>query len=416
MSKKRIVITGCGVVSPVGNTVSEMWSSLRAGKSGISTFSENDIFEFPTTYGGEIRNLNPQNFLESKELRKMDMLSVYSTIASLECIKNAKINLEKEDKYRVGCVIGVGIGGMRSYYDGAVRLNNDGWKNVPIMTISKIIPNSASSAVALKLDNLCGPNYTVNTACSSATDAIASAIRLLRSDETDIVLAGGAEAVLNNYSIASFSVLHALSTKWSDEPTRASRPFDRDRDGFVIAEGAGILALETLEHAQQRDAEILAEIVGYANTNDGYHYTAPDPDGSGIAHAMRLAIQRAGISPEEISYINAHGTSTKTNDPIETKAIKSVFKDHAYKLKVSSTKSMTGHCIGATGAIEAISCVQALREQFVPPTINLDNPDPECDLDYVPFKGIASELNYAMSNTLGFGGHNSVVLLKKFSS
>ncbi len=346
----------------------------------------------------------------------MDRMSVMSCAAAIECIEKSGIPLSDKNKYRQGCIVGVGIGGTGSYLDAAYTFRDKGWNRVPIMTISKIIPNSASSTVALKYKALCGPNYTVNTACSSSTDAIASAARHIIVGDCDFMLAGGSEATIVPFVFSSFNVLHALSTKWNDTPQKASRPFDKDRDGFVMSEGAAMIALESLEHAQDRGATILAELVGFSNINDAYHYTAPDPLGSGITKAMQDVLRMAGIDGSAVHYINAHGTSTSTNDPIETRAIKEVFKEHAYKLKVSSTKSMTGHCIGATGAIESIVCIKAIEDQFVPPTINLDTPDPECDLDYVPHKGVSHTVEYALSTTLGFGGHNGAVLFKKFES
>lgn len=414
MKKTRIVVTGYGAVTPVGNTVPEIWNSLQNGKSGIATLDSEELKNAPTTYGGLVKHLDAEAFLEKREIRRMDRYSVLSTVASFEALDSGNVKLENLDKYRVGCILGVGLGGMESFVDSVWRYKNLGWKAIPILTIPKIMPNSASSNIALKHGHICGPNYTINTACSSGTDAIAAAARHIYADEADVVLTGGVEATVSGFGLATFNVLHALSTRWNDEPERASRPFDRDRDGFVMSEGAAILVIESLEHAQKRGARILAELVGYANINDAHHQTAPDPEGTGIVQTMQLSLQMGNIRPEEIDYINAHGTSTPTNDPIETKAVKKVFQEHAYKLRMSSTKSMIGHCIGATGAVEAIACIKAIEEQFVPPTINLENSDPECDLNYVPNKGESVKVECAMSNTLGFGGHNGTLIFRNF--
>ncbi|XP_060083954.1 3-oxoacyl-[acyl-carrier-protein] synthase 2-like [Ylistrum balloti] len=417
MKRKRLVITGLGAVCPSGNSVPELWNSLSNGRSGIDTLPEpllSELSDNPTKYGGVVKNLQPETFLEKKLLRKMDKLSIYTTKAAIECVESSCMKLNQSKRYRCGCVMGVGIGGMESYNNGVIAYKDRGWKSIPVMTISKIIPNSTNSNIALHFPYLNGINYSVNTACSSSSDAIAAAARHILLDEADFMLAGGAETSLTGFGVSSFNVLHALSTKWSHDPTKASRPFDKDRDGFVMSEGAAVIALESLEHAEQRNAPILAELVGFANTNDGYHYTAPDPDAHGIVRAMHCALEQAAIDPSAIDYINAHGTSTPTNDPLETQAIKKVFKEYAYTVKISSTKSMTGHCVGATGAIEAIACIKAIEKQFLPPTINLDTPDTDCDLDYIPHKGIAHKVEYAMSNTLGFGGHNSVLIFKSY--
>ena len=418
MSKTRVVVTGYGAVCSVGNSIPEIWESLRNGRSGIAKLNDNileNMKDNPTHYGGELKNFDPQMYFEKSEIRKMDRLSIMSCVAATECVERSGIRFSEQNKYKYGCIVGVGLGGIGSFLDSAYIFKDKGWKRVPIMTISKIIPNSASSVVSLRFNKICGANYTINTACSSGTDAIGAAARHIIAGDCDFVLAGGSETTMRPFVFSGFNVIHALSTKWNDDPQKASRPFDKNRDGFVMSEGSAIIALESLDHAQKRGANILAELVGFSNINDAYHYTAPEPTGLGITKAIQNVLHMADIDASAVNYINAHGTSTPTNDSIETKAIKSVFKDHAYKLKISSTKSMTGHCIGATGALESIVCIKSIEDQFVPPTINLDIPDPECDLDYVPHKGIAHNIDYALSTTLGFGGHNGTVLFKKFT-
>ena len=372
--------------------------------------------DFPTRYAAEVKDdFHPEDYMEKKDVRKMDRFSHFAVAASINAVKHSGLVLDDFDPFRIGCIFGVGIGGMDSYEKSLIRFMEKGWKGVPVMTIPKIISNSSSANTAMNFGNVCGPNYVVSTACASGTDAIGAAVRHLQLGETDVMIAGGGEAGITRYGIASFNVLHALSTKWHDNPQRASRPFDKDRDGFVMGEGAGVLVLETLESAKKRGATIYAEFGGYGCTCDAYHYTAPHPEGRGGIKAMQIALEQAGMQPEDIDYINAHGTSTPTNDPVETKAIKQVFGSHAYNnLKISSTKSMTGHCIGAAGVVEVIASIFAMQHSFIPPTINLDEPDEQCDLNYVPHNAIYQEVNAIMSNTLGFGGHNGVVIFKKY--
>lgn len=413
--KKRVVVTGYGGITPIGMTNDSILDSLKNGRSGVLPVTSVFCDDLPTHYAAEIKDFDPEKYMERKEVRKMDRFSQLSIAATKEAIAHSKINIDSMDSFRIGCIFGVGIGGMSNYESSITKLIEKGWKAVPVMTIPKIISNSASANSAMIVGNICGPNYVITTACSSGTDAIGAAVRHLQLGEVDVVITGGAEAGITRFGLASFNVLHALSTQWKHDPQRASRPFDKDRDGFVLGEGAAVLVLETLEHAQKRGATIYAEFGGYGNTCDAYHYTAPHPEGRGSVKAMQLALAQGGLDPKDIDYINAHGTSTPTNDPVETKAIKRVFGDYAYDgLKISSSKSMTGHCIGATGIIEAMVCVLSIEHSFIPPTINLENPDPECDLDYVPNKAQYQEVNCTMSNTLGFGGHNGVVIFKKY--
>lgn len=415
MQKNRVVITGYSAVVPIGNNIDQILDSLKNGKSGAGPITLIKCDDFPTQYAAEVKDsFNPEDYMDKKDVRKMDRFSHFSVVAATDAIENSGINLEDFDPFRVGCIFGVGIGGMGSYEASLIRLIEKGWKGVPVMTIPKIISNSSSANTAMAFGNICGPNYVITTACASGTDAIGAAMRHLQLGDADVMVVGGAEASITRYGIASFNVLHALSTKWQHDPQKASRPFDKERDGFVMGEGAAVLILETLDSAKKRGAKIYAEVAGCGNTCDAYHYTAPHPEGRGGIKAMQIALQHAGLKPEEIDYINAHGTSTPTNDPIETHAIKTVFGEHAYKLKVSSTKSMTGHCIGAAGTVEAIASILAIQHSFIPPTINLDEPDEQCDLNYVPHKAIYQEVNAVMSNTLGFGGHNGVAIFKKY--
>lgn len=418
MEKKRIVITGYGAITPIGNDNDTILESLKQGKNGTGSITNIKCDDLLTQYAAEVKeDFRPEDYMEKKDARKMDRFAHFSVASAIRAVEHAGLVLDNFDPFRVGCIFGVGIGGMSSYESSLTQLLYKGWKGVPVITIPKIISNSSSANTAMAFGNICGPNYVITTACASSTDAIGAAARHLLLGEADVMLVGGAEASITRYGIASFNVLHALSTKWHDDPLRASRPFDKDRDGFVMGEGAGTIILETLESAKKRGATIYAEYAGYGNTCDAYHYTAPHPEGLGGIKAMQLALEQAGLQPTDIDYINAHGTSTPTNDPIETAAIKKVFGEHAYNdLKISSTKSMTGHCVGAAGIIEAIASTMAIQHSFIPPTINLDEPDDECDLNYVPHKAIYQEVNTVMSNTLGFGGHNGVVILKKYKA
>ena len=409
---RRVVITGMGAITPIGNSVPDMWESVKAGKSGAGPITKFDPSEFATKIAAEVKDFDAKEYMDKKEARKMETFSQFTVAASLEAMKDAKLSEGDYDPDRTGVILGVGIGGFETIESSYKSLFDKGPSRVPPMTIPKLIANIGPANVALMI-NAHGPVYSIATACSSGTDAIGNSMRWIREGLGDVVITGGVEACITQLGVAGFNVIQALTTR-NDDPEHASRPFDKDRDGFLIGEGAGTLILEELEHAKKRGAPIYAEVVGSGITNDAYHRTAPHPEGTGAITAIRMALKDAGIKPEDVDYINAHGTSTPLNDPTETKVIKEVFGDHAYKLKVSSTKSMHGHLVGAAGAVEAIISALAIRDQYFPATINLDEADPECDLDYVPNRGVEGPINVAVSNSLGFGGHNGIAVLKKY--
>ena len=412
--KKRVVVTGMGTINPLGNSVEEFWNNIKANKSGIGLNTRFDTTDYESKITGEVKNFNPSDHMDSKAARKMGLFTQYAAASANEAMKMAGLEAGNFDAERAGTIVGNGIGGFEVLESSFEKLFSEGPKRIPPMTIPKLIANECPGNIAI-MHGLKGPCYTVTTACASGTDAIGNALFMIQNGMSDIVVTGGTESSLTKLGIGGFCRLMTLSTGYNDAPEKASRPFDRDRDGFVIAEGAGILVLEEYEHAKKRGANILAELAGYGLSCDAYHLTSPHSEGLGAIQAIKLALQSAGMKPEEIDYVNAHGTSTPTNDPIETKAIKAVFGDHAYKFKVSSTKGMTGHLIGGAGGIEAIISIMAIRDGFFPATLNLENPAPECDLDYVPQVGVPGTINTAMSNSLGFGGHNGVVIFKKFS-
>lgn len=409
---KRVVITGLGAVTPLGNDVDSFWKGIKEGKCGIDFITHFDTEKFKAKLAAEVKDFDPLNYLDRKEARRMDRFCQFGIAATVQAIKNSGLDLEKLDKERLGVVVGTGIGGIGTIERENKNLLEKGPGRVSPMLIPMIIGNMVAGNIAIKFGAK-GPCTTVVTACATGTNAIGDAFHMLQLGMADVLIAGGAEASITPLSIAGFISLTALST--STDPSRASIPFDKERDGFIMGEGSGILILETLEHAKDRGARIYGEIVGYGSTCDAYHITSPSPDGEGAARAMKMAIKEAGIKPEEISYINAHGTGTHYNDKCETTAIKTVFGEHAYKIPVSSTKSMTGHQLGAAGAVEAIICVKALMEGFVPPTIGYKVMDPECDLDCVPNVGRNQDLNYTLSNSLGFGGHNATIIVKKWA-
>jgi len=411
--ERRVVITGLGAVSPIGNNVPDMWESIKNSKSGITNITKFDTSNYTSKVAGEIKDFSPDKYLEKRESRRMDPFTLYGMVAALEAMENAGLKIGDYNPEKIGIILGNGIGGIETLTGAFKRLFGKGPMSIHPLTVPKMISNIAPANIAIKIQ-ASGPNYTVVSACSSGTDAIGQAYRWIKSGEQDIMVTGGAEAAITEIGVAGFCILQALSTKFNDIPEKSCRPFDKDRDGFVIAEGAGILVIEELEHAKKRGAEIYAELGGEGVTSDAYHLTAPHPEGKGAARAMKLAIEKGGVKPEDIDYINAHGTSTPINDPTETKAIKAIFGEHAKKLKVSSTKSMTGHLLGAAGGLEGVITALAIKDQYFPPTINLENPDPECDLDYVPNKGYSGTIRAAISNSFGFGGHNSVMLFKKY--
>lgn len=410
--KKRVVVTGLGAITPVGNDVETFWNNIKSGKHGIDFIKCFDAENFKAKLAAEVKEFDPTKYLDRKEAKRMDKFCQFALASSIEAVENSKLDLEKIDKERFGVIVGSGIGGIGTIENEQTKLLEKGPNRVQPLFIPIIISNMAAGNIAIKFgaEAIC---TTVVTACATGTNCVGEAYRAIQNDLADIMIAGGTEASITPLAIAGFTSLTALSK--STDPNRASVPFDKERDGFIMGEGAGILVLESLEHAQKRGATIYGEVVGYGSTCDAYHITSPDPEGKGAARAMELAIKEAGISKEEVSYINAHGTSTPINDKVETAAIKRVFGEFAKNIPVSSTKSMTGHLLGAAGAIEAIICVKALEEGFVPPTVGYKVQDEECDLDYVTNEGRSSEVKYAMSNSLGFGGHNAVILLKKWS-
>ena len=408
----RVVVTGMGALAPNGNSVSEYWDALTAGQSGIDHITYFDTTDFPVKIAGEVSNFDPEQYFERKEVRKLDPFSVYALIASNEAIKMSGLDAGGFDPQRAGVMLGCGIGGITTLLAEHVVLQNRGARRISPFFVTKLIANIAGGQIAIKWD-LQGPNQTVTSACASATDAIGLALRLIQSGSADIMVAGGTEASICDLPLAGFSTIRALCNA-ADPPQSASRPFDKDRGGFVMGEGAGILVLETEKHAQSRGAKIIGELAGYGSTNDAFHVTQPAEGGVGAVKAMQLAIEDAGAEPEEVDYINAHGTSTPYNDKNETAAIKTVFGDHARKLKISSTKSMTGHLLGASGGIEAIAALKTIEKQTIPPTINYTTPDPDCDLDYVPNTAEETQVNSVLSNTFGFGGHNAVVFMRKW--
>ncbi len=409
--KRRVVVTGLGLVSPLGNDVPTFWAHVKEGRSGIAPITLIDTSDLAVKIAGEVKDFNPGLRIDPKEAKKMDRFAQFSVYASLEALESAGLSKEDLDPLRSGVCLGTGQGGSATIEEAGIRLTERGPSRVPPMTVAKGLANFGAAQIALAL-GVHGPNMTVVTACAAATDAIGQAMRLIRDGHADLMVTGGSEASIVRMCMASFINIQALSTR-NDAPEKASRPFDKDRDGFVMSEGAGILILEEYEHARARGARIFAEIAGFGATCDAHHLTAPDPEGMWVAQAIRMALDDAGLAPEDIDYVSAHGTSTPLNDPIETRALKNAFGAHAYKLKVSSLKSMVGHCIGAAGAIETIAAILGMSEDYIHPTINLDNPDPECDLDYVPNKGIHMPIRAFVKESMGFGGQNAVLVVKK---
>ncbi|SHF31346.1 3-oxoacyl-[acyl-carrier-protein] synthase II [Desulforamulus putei DSM 12395] len=409
---KRVVITGMGVISPVGTGLDNFWNALTAGVSGIARITRFDPSEYSTQIAGEVKDFDYSKYIDKKEGRRMDKFSQYAVVAAAMAIEDAGMDLQSLDKDRTGVIVGSGIGGMETFEEQCRVLVNRGPSRISPFLIPMMIANMAAGQIAIKF-GLRGPNITAITACASSGNAIGDAFKLIQRGGAEVVITGGTEAPITPLSVAGFCAMKAMSTR-NEEPVRASRPFDADRDGFVMGEGAAMMVLETLEHAQKRGANIYAEIVGYGSSCDAYHITAPDPEGSGAAAAMKMALADGDLKPEDVQYINAHGTSTPVGDVAEVVAIKKVFGDHAYKLTVSSTKSMTGHMLGAAGAVEGIATVLAIRDDLVPPTINLENPDPACDLDFVPNQARKMTVHVALSNSFGFGGHNVTLAFKKF--
>lgn len=410
--KKRAVITGMGVLSPVGNTLEDFWSNLVKGQSGIDFITRFDVTEMPTKVAGEVKNFEPTEWLDKKESRRMDRFVQLAVAAAKMAIKDSGLDLETLEKERAGAVIGCGIGGVTTFEEQKEILMSKGPGRVSPFFVPMLISNMAAGHISIAF-GLQGASSTVVTACASATNAIGEALRLIERGDADVVICGGTEAPLTSLAFAGFCSMKAMSTE-KENAKEACRPFDSRRSGFVMGEGAGIIILESLEHAKARKARIYAELVGYGSTSDAHHITTPVPGGAGAARAMQKALDSADIRPDQVDYINAHGTGTGANDATETAAIKTVFGQEAYNVPISSTKSMTGHLMGAAGAIEAIICALTIQNGVIPPTINYGEPDPDCDLDYVPNQAREKEVNVALSNTFGFGGHNATIVLKKF--
>ena len=413
MERRRVVITGLGTVNSLGLDVDSTWAAVQAGKSGITPITQFDTTEFSCKVAGEVKNFDPSVWMEKKEARKLARFTQFGMAGAAQALEDSGLLSANIDTDRVGVILGNGIGGHEVTEEGIRQLVEKGPRGVSPMSVPKLIINEGPANVAIKY-GFHGPCYALVTACTSGTDAIGAAFNAIRHGQIDAAVTGGMEAAITPFGIAGFLKLTALSTNFNDNPTAASRPFDKDRDGFVMGEGSGILIIEELSHALKRGAKIYAELSGYGMSCDAYHLTSPDAEGNGPAKAMRWAMQDAGIVAEQVDYLNAHGTSTPTNDPLETMAIKKAFGDHAYKMPISSTKSMTAHMIGGAGGMEAILSILALRDGFIPPTINLEQPDEACDLDYVPNTGRKADLKIVMSDNLGFGGHNGVVIFRKY--
>jgi 3-oxoacyl-[acyl-carrier-protein] synthase II len=411
MEKKRVVITGIGAVTPLGNDADTTWKNLIDGKSGIGPLTRLNPEDYPAKVAAEVKDFDIEAYLEKKEARKMDRFTHYAIAASVMAVKDANLTINEENAERVGVWIGSGIGGMETFEQQFEVFLNRGYRRVSPFFVPMMIPDMAAGQVSILLGAK-GINSCTVTACATGTNSIGDAFKAIQRGDVDVMISGGAEAPITRMSLAGFSANTALST--NSDPKTASRPFDLNRDGFVIGEGAGIVILEELEYALARGAKIYAEVVGYGSTGDAHHITAPAPGGEGGARSMKMALKDGDLSPEAVDYINAHGTSTGYNDKYETMAVKEVFGDHAYKLAMSSTKSMTGHLLGAAGGIEAIFSVLSIRDGIIPPTINLETPDPECDLDYVANQSRNSSVNVVMSNSLGFGGHNATLVFKRF--
>ncbi|HEX9027302.1 MAG TPA: beta-ketoacyl-ACP synthase II [Clostridium sp.] len=410
--KRRVVITGTGSVSSLGMGSDNLWKSIKIGKCGISRIERIDVSDLPAKVGAEIKDFDPSEFMDKKEVKRTDRFAQFALAAAQMAIEDSKINLDNVNKERVGVIIGTGIGGIETMLAQHREFLEKGYRRISPFVVPMMIPNMASGLIAIKYGAK-GFNECTVSACASSTNSIGDAFKVIQRNDAEVMIAGGAEASITGLTLAGFCASKAMTT--NDDPATACRPFDLERNGFILGEGAGVLILEELGHALNRGANIIAEIVGYGCTNDAFHITSPAEGGEGAARCMKLAIEDAGINTSDIGYINAHGTSTKPNDKGETAAVKSVFGKHAYELSISSTKSMTGHLLGASGAIEAIITALALKDGFLPPTINYKTPDPECDLNYVPNEGKNADFTYALTNSFGFGGHNASLVLKAFN-
>lgn len=412
MEKNRVVVTGLGAITPLGNNVETMWENILAGKSGIDFVTKVNKDDYPAKVAAEVKDFEPTEYMDKKDVRKMDPFTQYAVAAAKMAVEDAKLTIDDSNAHRVGVWIGSGIGGMKTWEDQHTKLLEKGPKRVSPFFVPMMIPDMAAGQVSIQLGAK-GINSCSVTACASGANSIGDAFKAVQRGDVDYIIAGGTEAPISDMAFAGFSSAKALST--NEDPSTASRPFDKNRDGFVMGEGAGILILESLDSALERGAKIYGEIVGYGATGDAYHITAPAENGEGAARAMQLALNDAGIAPEDVDYVNAHGTSTNLNDKYETAAIKAVFGDYANKLAISSTKSMTGHLLGAAGGVEAVISIKSIKDSIVPATINLETPDPDCDLDYVPNEARQQNVDVVVSNSLGFGGHNVALVFKKYN-
>ena len=411
MSKRRVVVTGLGMVTPVGNSVADTWKNVQAGISGITPITHFDTTDFPVRIGGSIRDLDITEYIPRKDIKKMDTFIHYGMAAGIQAVEDSGIEITEANADRIGVAIGAGIGGLPGIENGTKQLAEGGPRKISPFYVPSNIINMISGHLSIKY-GMRGPNFSIVTACSTGTHNIGDAARLIEYGDANVMIAGGAEMSSSPTGLAGFANARALSTR-NDEPERASRPWDMDRDGFVLSDGAGVIVLEEYEHARRRGANMYAELIGYGMSGDAYHMTAPSEDGQGAASCMVNALRNAGIEPGQVQYVNAHGTSTPAGDVAETMAVKKVFGDHARKLAISSTKSMIGHMLGAAGGVEAIFSILSIRDQVAPPTINLDNPDPDCNLDYVPHEARQMDINIALSNSFGFGGTNGTLIFKK---
>ena len=413
MEKRRVVITGMGILSPVGNSLEEVWQNISNGRSGIDTITQFDYSVVENHVAGEVKNFDAEAVLGRKDVRRTDRVTQFAVVACRQAMEDSGLQVTEANRFKIGCIVGSGIGSIISFAATVMDLHEKGHRGVSPLAIPRILIDSSSGKVSMDL-GLMGPNFCITTACATGNNAIGEATEIIRRGQCDAMLAAATEAAVVPLTIAGFNNMTALS-KRNDEPQKASRPFDLNRDGFVPGEGAACLVLEEMNHALERGAKIYGEVIGYGHTSDAYHPTAPMETGEGAAQAMRDALEDAGIEASDIDYINAHGTSTPLNDTAETNAIKRALGEEAYNINISSTKSMTGHLLGAAGAVEAVFSLLAMQNNFIPPTINLDTPDPTCDLNYTPNEGVAREVNVVMSNAFGFGGHNAVVIMSRFT-
>ncbi|MCB5266019.1 MAG: beta-ketoacyl-ACP synthase II [Candidatus Cloacimonetes bacterium] len=412
MTKRRVVITGYGAITPVGHNVSQTWQSLISGVSGVGMITHFDTSNLPVRIAAEVKNYKAEDYFDHKEARKMDLYTQFAMIAAREAVQHAGLILGSFDPERTGVITGAGIGGIQTFEEECIKCHTAGPRRISPFFIPKMIGNIAAAHISIE-HNFKGINFNVMSACASANHALGTALRAIQYGDADIIISGGTEAAVTPLAVGGFSSMRALSTR-NDDPASASRPFDKERDGFVMSEGAAILVLEELEHAKARGAKIYAEIAGYGASADAYHITAPTEDGEGSARAILMAIKDAGLKVDDIDYINAHGTSTPLNDKGETQSIKTVFGSRAYKMKINSTKSMVGHMLGAAAGIEAIVCIKSIETGIIHPTMNLTNPDPDCDLDYTVGGAVQHKVNAALSNSLGFGGHNSALIITRY--